>query len=184
MLRVFEPGSHQYAMVMFQEKQYFRQTWLVLLFLGMNLMFLYGVIQQIIFREPWGNNPAPDGVLIAIWLLMLGLTILFMLMNLNTQIDEVGIWFSFFPLMANPRLIKWEEVATMEIRTCKPIREFGGWGLRYGAKGLKAYTTSGKYGLEVHTKGGKKIFLGTQKPSEMGEYLHQTGKEYLINLVE
>jgi hypothetical protein len=169
---------------MFQEKQYFRQTWLVLLFLGMNLMFVYGIIQQIIFRDPWGNNPAPDGVLIAIWLLLLGLSILFMRMCLHTQIDEVGIWFSFFPLVTNPRQIKWEEVATMEIRTCKPIREFGGWGLRYGARGLTAYTTSGKHGLEIHTKKGKKIFLGTQKPSEMADCLRDLGKEYLIHLVE
>lgn len=169
---------------MYQEKQYFRQTWLILLFLGLNGLLLYGVVQQVILGIPFGNNPAPDAVLVLVWLFILGLSALFLNMSLQTQIDKVGIWFRFFPLMGKPRQIKWAEVASLQIRACRPLREFGGWGLRYGAKGLRAYTTSGRHGLEIHTKDGRKVFLGTQKPEQMRAYLKEAGKDYLLELVE
>jgi len=169
---------------MFQEKQYFRQLWVILLFLGLNLFFLYGVIQQIIFGDPFGSNPASDFMLIVIWLFIMAFTWFFMIMSLKTQIDEAGIWFSFFPFLSNPRQVKWEEISSLNLRTCKPLQEFGGWGLRYGAKGIRAYTTSGRHGLEIHTHDGRKIFLGTQRPNEIESIVEDLKKDYLFSIVE
>jgi hypothetical protein len=57
------------------------------------------------------------------------------------------------------------ELSKYEIRTYQPIREYGGWGIRYGSSG-KAYNISGNTGMQLELKDGTRILLGTQKPEE------------------
>ncbi len=44
-------------------------------------------------------------------------------------------------------------------------------GIRYGPKGT-AYNVSGKIGLQLELKNGKKILIGTRKPEEIENLLH------------
>lgn len=46
-----------------------------------------------------------------------------------------------------------------------PLKEFGGWGLRYGRLGT-AYTTGGKYILHIETTQGKPINLTIAQPAD------------------
>jgi len=65
-------------------------------------------------------------------------------------------------------------VEAAEVRKYKPISEYGGWGLRYGFKG-KAYTVSGKTGLQLYMRAGKNILFGTSRPEELADYLKTLG---------
>jgi hypothetical protein len=58
----------------------------------------------------------------------------------------------------------------MEVITYRPIIDYGGWGVRFGRKGM-AYNVSGNIGLLISRKNGKTILIGTQKPDEMKEKL-------------
>ena len=63
--------------VLFVEKQKFKQKWVWILLGTINLVFFYGIIQQIYFKIPFGNNPTGDkGLIIAS---MLFLTFCFLL---------------------------------------------------------------------------------------------------------
>ncbi|MCA9870553.1 MAG: hypothetical protein KC487_09290, partial [Anaerolineae bacterium] len=55
--------------VLFREEQRFRQSWIWLLILFVAGLQWWGFIQQIIFGQPWGDNPAPDWMMILFWLL-------------------------------------------------------------------------------------------------------------------
>lgn len=157
--------------VLYREVQHFRQPliWIFLVFLS--LFSIYGMVQQVILGKPFGDNPAPDIFLIIIVVTTgLGLPILFYIMNLTTEVRTDGLYLRFFPFHLSFRKIGWEGLASCEVRTYSPIREYGGWGLRYGRKG-KAYNVSGNRGLQLELSSGERILIGSQHPESLAESL-------------
>jgi hypothetical protein len=57
----------------------------------------YALFSQLVWKQPVGNNPASDPILILIALLVLLFTILLMSIRLETKINEEGIEARFFP---------------------------------------------------------------------------------------
>lgn len=152
--------------ILFSERQYFRQWWLWVLLLTPAGLILYGLYAQLVKGIPFGNNPTSDEMLMALAAFMLLMLVVFYFMGLQVEITRAGIRYRFFPFFGS-RFIAWEEIAEAEVRQYKPIMEYGGWGLRYGSAGT-AYNVSGNMGLQlVLHKKNKRILLGTQEPEEL-----------------
>ncbi|MGO3706404.1 MAG: hypothetical protein ACTJGD_01075 [Mesonia hippocampi] len=151
------------------EKQRFRQIWLWIILIGINAMMLYGFVQQIIFKIPFGDNPGPDILLIFLCLMMLGLSYLFLnVIVLKTYIDNEKIVVKFPPLVAE-EVILIKDIAEAKIVKYKPLKEYGGWGFRSGKKGM-AYNISGNLGLSITYKSGKHLLIGIQKPEKYSKF--------------
>lgn len=158
--------------VLYQEVQRFRQPLIWIFLMSISLLSIYGMVQQIILGKPFGNNPAPDIVLIAIVVIVgFGFPIFFYIMNLTTEVHNDGLYIRFFPLHLSFYKIAPEDIQRFEVRTYSPIKEYGGWGIRYGRKG-KAYNVSGKHGVQLELSNGKQILIGSQKPDELAEALN------------
>lgn len=101
----------------------------------------------------------------------------YLLLKLETKITELGILVQFKPFHFKPKVYSWDEISKVEVRTYRPIMEYGGWGLKYGwgGQGL-SYTVSGTTGLQLHLKNGKKILIGTQREAELTHILTQLNK--------
>jgi len=171
---------------LFQETQKFRQLWIWILLLGMLALFLWGLIQQLVFGIPWGTKPAPDWGLLLSFLIPASLVVLFYASNLRTEIDESGIAYKFFPFHLKKHKIDWTSVEKAFVREYSPLGEFGGWGIRYGFDRGKAFNVSGKIGLQLHLKNGKRVLIGTQKPEEIEKVLEQlkSKKIFLLKNLE
>ena len=165
---------------LFTEKQGFRQKWLMAIIVVTLGIAVWAFVQQIILGIPFGNNPAPDGVLILLLLLPFALFGLFFSLCLHTRIDRQGITYRFAPVHRKDRLIKWDSVKQIEVRKYKPITEYGGWGFRVGKNGL-AYNTGGNMGLQLVLKDGKKLLIGTQKADAMQKTLYKLEIDHLLN---
>jgi hypothetical protein len=159
---------------LYQEKQKFNQWWLQGLFYAGVGLCIYASVQQLLYKIPFGNNPAPDGLLIAFILLYLMIFLLFNVMTLITEIDHAEIRYRFFPFQKNFRILHKKDVLKLEIITYKPIVDYGGWGIRFGRKG-RAYNVAGNEGLHITKKDHKTFLLGTQNPDELEEFLIQHG---------
>ena len=158
--------------ILFSEKQRFTQWWLWALIIVVNALIIYGFVQQIIFKTPFGNNPAPDVVLILVNFIPLGIAYLFYVLRLETTITNEFIAFQFKPFQSKINTIRWEELGNAYVRTYKPIREFGGWGYRVSFTKGVAYNVSGHQGIQLVLKNGKKILIGTQKAEELRQILN------------
>ena len=156
----------------FREVQGFRQWWLWVLLLvtafGTVCLFGYGIYVQVIQGTPWGDNPMSDGGLIitavATTLLTVGMAALLLSARLITEVRSDGLHIRFFPLRW--KVIPYETIASYQARTYHPIREYGGWGIRWGREG-KAYIVGGNEGLQLLLTDGRKVLVGSQRAQEL-----------------
>lgn len=163
---------------LFHEEQRFRQPWLWALLVFICLveigLFGYGMVQQLVFGRPWGTNPMPDALLIvtggAAILFSLGLLLLFLAMRLVTEVREGEMRLRFFPLHLREIVFRPEELQRWEAVTYRPLRDYGGWGIRYGRQG-KAYNVSGSRGVRLEFRDGRHILVGSQRPEDLATAL-------------
>lgn len=116
----------------------------------------------------------------------LGVTIFFLLSRLSLEIDEAGISYKYWPVHRKGlKYIPWDNVKYIYARKVKPVKEYGGWGIRYTQKRGAAYILSGNYGLQIHLKTGEAILIGVKDPKKLIAYLDKlmdndvVGKELL-----
>ena len=158
---------------MFREVQHFRQIWLWLLLLAISGVCIYTMVVQLILGEPFGSNPAPDVVLIIIVVIFgLGFPILFYNIRLTTEVRDDGLYYRFFPFHRRTHLIPYGEIESCEARTYRPIREYGGWGIRWGRRG-KAYNIKGDRGVQLVLASGKAVLFGSQRADELAAAINR-----------
>ncbi|MBK7093715.1 MAG: hypothetical protein IPH57_01110 [Saprospiraceae bacterium] len=158
--------------VLFSEVQRFKQWWLWLVLFGINGMFLYGVIQQIILGTKFGDNPMSNTGLLIFFAFSLALSALFVYLRLETVLSPDGIFVRFYPVILKYRFFSWSNVRKAYIRQYKPILEYGGWGLRYSFRGKgRAFNVSGNIGLQLEFINGEKLLIGTQNPEKLRNVL-------------
>ena len=132
------------------------------------IFFGYGIFKQLVLGQPWGSKPLPDIALLIVGLffilLLAVITYSFYAMKLITEVRDDSLTVRFHPL--THQLIPYEHIKTCKVRTYHPIREYGGWGIRYGRKG-KAFTVSGTLGVQLELIQGKSLLIGSQRPEEL-----------------
>ena len=155
----------------FKEEQYFRQPWLWIVILFFPSFSLYGLFKQLMMGIPIGNNPiSNEGVISFSVFIGLGLPILFWFMNLKIRVSKKGFHYQFFPIHIKERLIPFEDISQFKAREYSPLKEFGGWGIRYGFES-KAYNVKGNKGLQIVLTNGRKILFGSQHHKELEKAL-------------
>jgi len=171
--------------IRFAEAQYFRQWWLWLGLVGATVLtmglFGYGGFVQLILGRPWGDRPMSDtGLLVTALLVSLvdvALVALFVAGHLRTEARADGLYIRFFPFHLSFHRLPLAEVREIEAVTYRPIMDYGGWGIRYGAKG-KAYNVSGNRGVRLTYHSGRHLLIGSQEPDALAEAvrsLHASG---------
>lgn len=153
----------------FKETQKFDQWWLWLP-LGVIAIWVVWPIYKAISQGENFDSGQWLGLVVII-----GVLGLLFSTKLETSIDENGIQVRFLPFIIKPKLIPWSELDSVHVRQYKPLREYGGWGLRFGPNG-KAYNVKGNQGLQLLFKDRTALLIGTQKPKELEEFLRKLGK--------
>jgi hypothetical protein len=164
--------ASQPSEVHFREVQRFTQPWLwaVLLFgmLTPLVFMLYGLYQQLVLGIPWGNKPVPDAQLILTTLgvgaVILASFVLLVAMRLEVEVHKDGLFIRFVPFVR--RKVLWSDLKSFTAREYNPLRDYGGWGIRYGGKG-KALNVSGNRGVQLELKNGERLLIGSQRADEL-----------------
>lgn len=156
----------------YTEEQYFTQSWLWLVLIialgAMIVPMLIGIYNQVILGQPWGSNPMSDARLLMLagieFGIAFGLAFLFLKMRLITKVGTEGLSYRFPPLIMKERKIRRDEIKTFVVRHYKPVKEYGGWGIKYGLRrNGKAYNVKGNIGMQLELINGNKVLFGTQR---------------------
>ncbi|MDX1691184.1 MAG: DUF6141 family protein [Acidimicrobiia bacterium] len=155
--------------MIFEERQRFRQWWAwgAILLPALIAWILFAL--QILGGEPVGDDPMPDWAVWVFFVVMgLGFPVWFAVLTLETTVDEEGVRVRFRNGIGR-RDLDFGEIARVEVRTYRPLLEFGGWGLRWGGKGRRAFTASGNRGVDVALHDGRSVLIGSKRPEALAE---------------
>jgi hypothetical protein len=97
---------------------------------------------------------------------------LFLLLKLQTEVRTDGIYVRFFPFHVHFKRFAAEDLSEYYARQYKPIREYGGWGIRYSLRNGKAYNVRGNKGVQLVFSTGKKLLIGSQNPEQLEAAIH------------
>lgn len=158
--------------ILFREVQKMDQTWARLVVGILVISSWYGAYQQLFLRKPFGNNPAPDWMMLVL-LLVFGILfpLFFHSLKMTTEVRKDGLYVRFYPFHFSFRSFPIKAIQSYEVRTYSPIRDYGGWGIRYGLKGT-AYNVKGNRGVLFEFEEGnkvKKLMIGSQIPEKLSE---------------
>ncbi|NLE61665.1 MAG: hypothetical protein GX616_25200 [Planctomycetes bacterium] len=159
--------------VVFREVQQFRQIWLWAMVLAwpgiMTAILGYGLVRRLVFgycmdqSAAWSTEALIVGFVVPL-LVSLALSWLLYAMKLITEVRADGLHVRFWPLPW--RRIGFEEITEYWPRTYRPIREYGGWGIRWGLGG-KAYNVSGNQGVQLVLDRGRRLLIGSRRAEEL-----------------
>ncbi len=154
--------------VIFKETQRFLKPWmnvLVAVVAVAGVAFLISQISQGMWKDVIGS------------VVLLGALALFRSLKLVTIVKDDGLSVRFFPFHWAFKRIPLEDVIEVESKTYSPIREYGGWGIRCGKDGGRAYNVSGNQGVLLKYRSGGSLLIGTQKPQELEAAIRNVRRE-------
>jgi hypothetical protein len=89
------------------------------------------------------------------------------MLKMQTEVRNDGLYVRFFPFHIHYKKFTADNISEYHPRTYRPILEYGGWGIRCGWRGGRAYNVSGNKGVQLVFKNGKRLLIGSQKPNEL-----------------
>ena len=132
--------------------------------------FVYAAVQQLILGRPFGDDPMSDEFLAFAgpFYILLGVLILYLYFGarLMTEVRPDGVFVRFSPFHRRPKHFAPEKIVRAEAVTYRPIRDYGGWGVRFGPKG-RAYNTHGDRGVRLEFTDGRPLLIGSQQPETL-----------------
>jgi hypothetical protein len=161
-------------MIDFQEEQGVNMWWVWLAVLVPAAIIANIFVQQIVCGRPHGEHPGPDWLLWVLTIfLCLCVPVLLLILRLTVTVDDHGVHVRYRPFFN--RLIPFSEIRAFRARRYRPIREFGGWGIRSGLGKKSAYNAKGDLGVELYLHDMRSIMIGSQRHEELAEALRRRG---------
>ena len=149
---------------LYVERQSFNQWWIWLIVLTTSILLFWGIFQVIILDSAPGTNPWSGFILIIFGLIFgIGFPIFIYSLRLDTKVTKDKLCIRFVPFHRKWVEFDFETIQMVEARTYSPIKDYGGWGIRYAGKSGKAYNVSGNQGVLVILMDDRKILIGSNK---------------------
>ena len=133
-------------------------------------VFGYAAIEQLLFGRPVGDQPMSDTALAisaaAAIVVSLLIAVAVGMSRLVTEVRPSGLYVRYVPFHRRPRRIALDRVVRCRPVTYRPIRDYGGWGLRWVPGGF-AYNVRGNRGVRIDYADGRHLLIGSQNPDEL-----------------
>jgi hypothetical protein len=158
-----------HAVTRFEEVQRFRQPWLWTLLMIVAITAAWRAWQALggtplvvagRFVDPWGWIGAL-AIVVAVGALLFAA-------RLETRVEDDALVVRFFPFHLRPRRFEWRRIASAEAVRYRPIRDYGGWGVRWGPAG-RALNVRGDRGVRIVFTDGARLLVGSQRADELAE---------------
>ena len=135
------------------------------------MLVAVGLLAWLLLTDPnlvRGGDAATRALLPAVLPAILGVAVvwLFVSCRLTVEVRSDGVHARFAPLHRRERVIPPGRIASHRACNYRPIREYGGWGVRRGRGGW-AYNVRGDRGVRLELTDGTHLLLGSARPEEL-----------------
>jgi len=131
-----------------------------------------GLVSSLLEKAPadrsWSDLLGP-----VIGVVAMGLVTAF-ISGIRVSVDsgELTVKYGVWPWLARIAL---GPVTSCRAVTYRPLAQFGGWGIRRGAGGIRAYTARGNRGVLLTLNEGRRVLIGSDAPEALVEALGRLG---------
>jgi hypothetical protein len=141
-------------------------VWLIVL-----VSFFAGVVAV------WQDlSPDSAAFVLTTALLLLGPVMFWALIGrLRVQVTHSSIVVGFGHISLIQKHIPFSDIAAIETVDYSPLREFGGWGIRFGFGGKRAWTIRGNRAVRLKLRSGKLFYIGSEDPEQLAERIRLAG---------
>lgn len=103
---------------------------------------------------------------------LLGVAWLAAFARLDIAVTRTSVEIRWFPFAR--RSVDLEQILRAEAVTYRPLRQFGGWGIRIGTQGARAYSMSGDRAVALTLDDGTQLYLGSLEPAALAGAIDRT----------
>jgi hypothetical protein len=162
-------ASFQAAAVVYREEQNF--DWWVYLLVGM-VEVLGWVTLFVLLKN--GADPASGRGFTAVAALLvlvsaLGVPLLllvgFLRMTTEVRLGDLRVWFGW--VQSYRRVVPISTIQRVEVVSYRPLKDYGGWGLRRGPDGVRLLSARGNRGVRIDLADGTRLLIGSQRPEAL-----------------
>ena len=157
--------------ITFKESQKIRHLWIWLIIIGLAVASAFYVID--VYSNGYTETISDYIFNIVLPAFPFLIIIFLLIIRLDTEVKQSGIYYRFYPFHLKMRKIEWNEIERAYVRQYQPIKEYGGYGIRGLSKKNRAYNISGKFGLQILFKNQNRLLIGTQKSIELEEVIYE-----------
>ena len=123
------------------------------------------LVWQVVLGHPWGMHPMSNGGLIALtvflWLIYVQMVTVRLVTDVASRELSVGLRWVW-----RARRIALSDIRAAKVVSFQPIRDFGGYGIRWTRKG-KAYIAAGTRGVRLELNDSRVVIIGSAHPEEL-----------------
>jgi hypothetical protein len=166
--------------LIFREVQAFGPTlrWLLVVLMAISLAIFGIALWEAITNPETINKFIPTLLSIVAMAIPIAAVALIFITKLETEVRTDALYVRLYPLHIRYRIFTPQDLAEHYPRTYKPIREYGGWGIRCSFTGKgRAYNISGNKGVQLVLTNGKKLLIGSRKPDDLAAAIDKMLKQ-------
>lgn len=141
------------------------QRWSALMMSGILLfVVLVNILASFSVLSNGSSGDAISQIFVGVLPITVIILLLFLWFKLETVVtaDEIQVGFPIF----RRKRINLSDIKIAEVTRYHPLRDFGGWGLRFGKKGIM-YNARGDMAVRLVLEDGAIIFIGSQRPEQL-----------------
>lgn len=154
---------------LFSEVQSFPQTRLRILTAIPPVAMSLLAIWQVALGHKWGRHPMSNSSIVFWTIFVWAIYIRLITVKLVTELRPGELRVSMRGLWRSNR-ISLSGVKSAKVVTFDPIREWGGYGLRFSSRG-RAFIAAGNHGVELEMATGGIVLVGSARPTELARAL-------------
>jgi hypothetical protein len=125
---------------------------------GISTMIVLSTVLMVAL-DSGDRTKALAAIFIVLWAQLLIVIPLFRVTRFIVRINDQGVFVRLRPFQFKGRLIPWTEIMYSVIRPIRPLREFGGWGIRWDLGKKTGYIWNGEQALELFLTNGKIVVI-------------------------
>jgi hypothetical protein len=166
--------------LIFREVQTFSSTlrWLLVILMAVSFAIFAIALWETVTNPETTNALVPTLLSIFAMAIPIAAVALIFVTRLETEVRTDALYVRLYPLHIRYRIFAPRDLAEHYSRTYKPIREYGGWGIRCSFTGKgRAYNISGNQGVQLVLTNGRKLLIGSQKPDELAAAIDKMLKQ-------
>ncbi len=124
----------------------------------------------------YGSEPTSAGIAAMGLTLVFPMLITLLFMRLDVEVRADHLFIAFGPVKLVRKRIPLKDIESVRGLTYRPIREFGGWGIR--PRGSRtAWTIRGNQAVKVTLRSGKQVYVGSRYPQRLEERIRSAMRQ-------